>query len=60
MLVSVGAARFTLTSAYGFHDFLVQNGGGSIRTDPTRIPARIVTGTGAIIRQGSRAESGPT
>src|SRR5690349_8322544 len=56
MLVSVGSALFTLVSAYGFHDFLV-NGGALVRTDPTRIAAQIVTGigflgAGAIIRQG--------
>jgi putative Mg2+ transporter-C (MgtC) family protein len=45
MLVSVGAACFTLTSAYGCHDVLVQNGGGSIRTGLTRISAQIVAGT---------------
>lgn len=50
LVVSVGAALFTLVSAYGFADF-----GG--RVDPTRIAAQIVTGigflgAGAIIRQG--------
>jgi len=56
LLVSVGSALFTLVSAYGFHDFLV-NGGALVRTDPTRIAAQIVSGigflgAGAIIRQG--------
>ena len=56
LLVSVGAALFTLVSAYGFHDFLVSSG-VLVRTDPTRIAAQIVTGVGflgagAIIRQG--------
>jgi putative Mg2+ transporter-C (MgtC) family protein len=56
MLVSVGSALFTLASAYGFRDFLV-NGGSVVRADPTRIAAQIVTGigflgAGAIIRQG--------
>jgi putative Mg2+ transporter-C (MgtC) family protein len=56
MLVSVGSALFTIASAYGFRDFLV-NGGSLVRTDPTRIAAQIVTGigflgAGAIIRQG--------
>jgi putative Mg2+ transporter-C (MgtC) family protein len=56
MLVSVGSCLFTITSAYGFHEFLV-NGGAVIRADPTRIAAQIVTGigflgAGAIIRQG--------
>ncbi len=50
LVVSVGAALFTLVSAYGFSGF-----GG--RVDPTRIAAQIVTGigflgAGAIIRQG--------
>jgi putative Mg2+ transporter-C (MgtC) family protein len=56
VLVSVGSALFTIVSAYGFHDFLV-NGGPIIRADPTRIAAQIVTGigflgAGAIIREG--------
>jgi putative Mg2+ transporter-C (MgtC) family protein len=56
LVVCVGSALFTLVSAYGFHDFLV-NGGGLVRTDPTRIAAQIVSGigflgAGAIIRQG--------
>jgi putative Mg2+ transporter-C (MgtC) family protein len=56
MLVSLGSALFTIASAYGFRDFLV-NGGSLVRTDPTRIAAQIVTGigflgAGAIIRQG--------
>ncbi|HZR96812.1 MAG TPA: MgtC/SapB family protein [Gaiellaceae bacterium] len=56
LVVSVGSALFTLVSAYGFHDFMT-NGGGLVRTDPTRIAAQIVSGigflgAGAIIRQG--------
>ncbi len=56
LLVSVGSALFTIASAYGFRDFLV-NGGSVVRADPTRIAAQIVTGigflgAGAIIRQG--------
>ena len=56
LLVSVGAALFTLASAYGFRDFLT-SGGNVIRADPTRIAAQIVTGigflgAGAILRQG--------
>jgi putative Mg2+ transporter-C (MgtC) family protein len=48
LLVSVGAALFTIAGAYGFD---------SVRTDPTRVAAQIVTGigflgAGAIIRQG--------
>jgi putative Mg2+ transporter-C (MgtC) family protein len=56
LVVCVGAALFTLVSAYGFHDFLVE-GGNLVRVDPTRIAAQIVSGigflgAGAIIRQG--------
>jgi putative Mg2+ transporter-C (MgtC) family protein len=56
MLVSVGAALFTLVSAYGFHDFLA-DGGAVVRADPSRIAAQIVTGigflgAGVIFRQG--------
>ena len=54
LVVSVGAALFTLVSAYGFHSVLSQ---GRIVADPTRIAAQIVSGigflgAGAIIRQG--------
>jgi putative Mg2+ transporter-C (MgtC) family protein len=56
LVVCVGSALFTLVSAYGFREFLV-NGGALVRTDPTRIAAQIVSGigflgAGAIIRQG--------
>ncbi|MEX2211715.1 MAG: MgtC/SapB family protein [Gaiellaceae bacterium] len=56
LLVSVGAAVFTLVSAYGFADFRYGLNTG-ITLDPTRIAAQIVTGigflgAGAIIRQG--------
>ncbi|MBD0347701.1 MAG: MgtC/SapB family protein [Thermoleophilia bacterium] len=56
MLVAVGAALFTLVSAYGFRDFDYGFRTG-INLDPTRIAAQIVTGigflgAGAIIRQG--------
>ncbi len=56
LLVAVGAALFTLVSAYGWHDFHFSNASG-ITYDPTRIAAQIVTGigflgAGAIIRQG--------
>ena len=49
LLVSLGSALFTIVGAYGFN--------ATIRTDPTRIAAQIVTGigflgAGAIIRQG--------
>jgi putative Mg2+ transporter-C (MgtC) family protein len=54
LVVCVGAALFTLVSAYGFEDFFQATG---TRTDPTRIAAQIVSGigflgAGAIIRQG--------
>jgi len=50
LLVSLGAALFTLVGAYGFSDF------GS-RVDPTRVAAQVVTGigflgAGAILREG--------
>jgi putative Mg2+ transporter-C (MgtC) family protein len=56
LLVAVGAALFTLVSAYGWHDFTFSSAHG-ITYDPTRIAAQIVTGigflgAGAIIRQG--------
>jgi putative Mg2+ transporter-C (MgtC) family protein len=56
MLVSVGAALFTLVSAYAWGDFAFSQASG-ITFDPTRIAAQIVTGigfigAGAIIRQG--------
>jgi putative Mg2+ transporter-C (MgtC) family protein len=56
LLVSLGAAVFTLVSAYGFSDFRYGSREG-ITLDPTRIAAQIVTGigflgAGAIIRQG--------
>jgi putative Mg2+ transporter-C (MgtC) family protein len=56
MLVSIGAALFTLVSAYGFSDFHFSNRSG-VTYDPTRIAAQVVTGigflgAGAIIRQG--------
>ncbi len=56
LLVCLGSALFTIVSAYGFREFLVQ-GGSLVRTDPTRIAAQIVSGigflgAGAIIRQG--------
>jgi putative Mg2+ transporter-C (MgtC) family protein len=56
MLVSLGAALFTMVGAYGFHDFLV-NGGAVVRADPGRIAAQVVTGigflgAGVIFRQG--------
>jgi putative Mg2+ transporter-C (MgtC) family protein len=56
MLVCVGAALFTLVSAYGFSDWQFSTPEGIV-FDPTRIAAQIVTGigflgAGAIIRHG--------
>jgi putative Mg2+ transporter-C (MgtC) family protein len=56
MLVSVGAALFTLVSAYAWTDWRFSTEDGLV-FDPTRIAAQIVTGigflgAGAIIRQG--------
>jgi len=54
LLVSVGAALFTLVSAYAWRDFAFGNG---VTFDPTRIAAQVVTGigflgAGAIMRHG--------
>ena len=56
MLVGVGAALFTLVSAYAWGDFVFDRSRGTA-FDPTRIAAQIVTGigflgAGAILRQG--------
>jgi putative Mg2+ transporter-C (MgtC) family protein len=56
MLVSLGAALFTLVSAYAWTDWQFSNRSG-VTFDPTRIAAQIVSGigflgAGAIIRQG--------
>jgi putative Mg2+ transporter-C (MgtC) family protein len=56
MLVSVGAALFTVAGAYGVGD-LFEEQAVRVRYDPTRIAAQIVTGigflgAGAIIQQG--------
>ena len=56
MLVAVGAALFTIVSAYAWADFEFSQRNG-ITFDPTRIAAQIVTGigflgAGAIIRHG--------
>jgi putative Mg2+ transporter-C (MgtC) family protein len=61
ILLGLGAALFTLVSAYGFTSFTeaaLQSGGRGIQFDPTRIAAQIATGigflgAGAIIRQGT-------
>jgi putative Mg2+ transporter-C (MgtC) family protein len=58
LLVAVGAALFTIVSAYGFRDILGASGPSVlVRLDPSRIAAQIVSGigflgAGAIIRQG--------
>jgi putative Mg2+ transporter-C (MgtC) family protein len=58
MLVAMGAALFTIVSAFGFHDILGSGGPKVlIRLDPSRIAAQIVSGigflgAGAIIRNG--------
>ena len=56
MLVAVGAALFTIVSAYAWGDFEFSTANG-VTFDPTRIAAQVVTGigflgAGAIIRQG--------
>jgi putative Mg2+ transporter-C (MgtC) family protein len=56
MLVGIGAALFTIVSAYGWGDFQFSNRSGIV-FDPTRIAAQVVTGigflgAGAILRQG--------
>lgn len=60
ILLGLGAALFTLVSAYGFEAFTraaLESNGRGVQFDPTRIAAQIVTGVGflgagAIIRQG--------
>jgi putative Mg2+ transporter-C (MgtC) family protein len=56
LLVSVGAALFTLVSAYAWTDWSFSNSDGIV-FDPTRIAAQIVTGIGflgggAILKEG--------
>jgi len=56
MLVSAGAALFTLVGAYGFAGFF-GHGGNVVSFDPSRVAAQIVTGigflgAGVIFRQG--------
>jgi putative Mg2+ transporter-C (MgtC) family protein len=56
MLVSVGAALFTMVSAYAWTDWRFSTAQGLV-FDPTRIAAQVVSGigflgAGAIIRQG--------
>ena len=55
ILVSLGAALFTLVGAYGVEPFIGAD--PSVRFDPTRIAAQVVTGigflgAGAILQQG--------
>ncbi|HKH11791.1 MAG TPA: MgtC/SapB family protein [Rubrobacter sp.] len=60
ILLGLGAALFTLVSAYGFPEFTraaLESGGRGVQFDPTRIAAQVVTGVGflgagAIIRRG--------
>jgi putative Mg2+ transporter-C (MgtC) family protein len=58
MLVALGAALFTVVSAFGFADVLGQSDPNTVaRLDPSRIAAQVVSGigflgAGAIIRQG--------
>src|SRR5687768_6586470 len=54
ILVSLGAALFTIAGAYGLIDF---DTGEVARIDPTRVAAQVVTGigflgAGAIIQRG--------
>ena len=56
MLVGVGAALFTLVSAYAWGDFVFDRSRGTV-FDPSRVAAQIVSGigflgAGAILRQG--------
>ena len=60
ILLGLGAALFTLVSAFGFPEFTdaaLESEGRGVQFDPTRIAAQIVTGVGflgagAIIRRG--------
>jgi len=58
LMVAIGAALFTIVSAYGFDDVLGSSGPSVlVRLDPSRVAAQVVTGigflgAGAIIRQG--------
>jgi len=54
ILVTLGAALFTMAGAYGIAEFV---DAGVVRFDPTRVAAQVVTGigflgAGAILRQG--------
>lgn len=55
LLVSLGAALFTIVGAYGLGSFF--DAEGDVRLDPTRIAAQVVSGigflgAGAILREG--------
>jgi putative Mg2+ transporter-C (MgtC) family protein len=57
ILVSVGAALFTLAGAFGVEAFIEGDEIATVRFDPTRVAAQIVTGigflgAGAIVRHG--------
>ncbi len=58
MLVALGAALFTVVSAFGFADVIGRSDPNTVaRLDPSRIAAQVVSGigflgAGAIIRQG--------
>ncbi|HEX5450467.1 MAG TPA: MgtC/SapB family protein [Gaiellaceae bacterium] len=58
LMVAIGAALFTIVSAYGFDDVLGSSGPSVlVRLDPSRVAAQVVTGigflgAGAIIRHG--------
>jgi putative Mg2+ transporter-C (MgtC) family protein len=59
ILVTLGAALFTLAGSYGLEDFY-GDPGTRIRVDPTRVAAQVVTGigflgAGAIIQRGINA-----
>jgi putative Mg2+ transporter-C (MgtC) family protein len=57
ILVSVGSALFTLAGAFGVEAFIEGDEIATVRFDPTRVAAQIVTGigflgAGAIVRHG--------
>ena len=47
-LVALGSALLMVLSQYGFMDLLVENADKSIRLDPSRIAAQVVSGIGFI------------
>src|SRR5256885_3498988 len=58
LLVSVGSALFTIVSAYGFREFLV-NGGAGVWAGPPRTPAPVLTRAG-FLRPGAGTPHGPS